>query len=680
VDSTEDAHAATGIASWRPDAVESALPAGPGSSRSPRLAWLAVLLCAAWLVPLGLHLLRLDVVQPVLLLLAVASILRAGTNVVDRFMLAAGMLAGAVLSLGLLFSVWPWGLQPVTAGGTCFSLVVLTGWLARRPPCLPRRLLGSDVVVLGSGIFAFWAAYAPIAGLSLAKRLAFSTIASDRFRQFALFDTIHRLGGYAFLHQSQARLSVPTPTEVVYPSGLHFLFALFDTFLRSATDPGAALPEFNRYFIYVLAAYAFLIMAIVWAARWIAGPRLAGWRRFVICSAVAALMISAPWVNMVAFGLDSDILGLAFFALAVAVTVRPPRVVQEQVLIACALLIAVAYTYNIYAVTLGLGMGAAGIVYRRRLRRHWRFAVVTIVVGCAIACYPSVLSLASGFNAQAQAMATTGWVVPLPVPLVAGLALVIVATMTSAVSRRLPVWQAMTAQLLASATVIGAFAVYQVSEMGRTSYYFNKVMMVGYVVCVIGLGVLGGFLRPLHAHARRDGRPSRLREARLAVAVGVVAMSVATLFQSGLSSASPRVWVRSGLAKWSAGKVTAFTGPSLIALTDVGLLGDGVPTLVFVGNMPTDMWDNYYAAAVNRDFGAMNGEFGAIHAAFVRGLRAHMRVGAQELLAAEMAIRVSSFPLRVIVADPVLARNVRAMLARNPDVKATVLVVRTLRR
>jgi hypothetical protein len=586
-----------------------------------------------------------------------------------------------VLSLGLLFSAWPWGLQPVPVGGTCFCLVVLTGWFARRPPSLPRRWLGSDVVVLGSGIFAFCAAYVPVAGLSPANRLAFSAIASDRFRQFALFDTIHRLGGYAFMHQSQARLSVPWPTEVVYPSGMHFLFALFDTFLRSATDPGAQPPEFNRYFIYVLAAYAFLIMAIVWAARWVAGPRVAGWRRFVICSAVATMVMGAPLVNMFIYGLDSDIVGLTFFALGVAVTVRPPRVVQEQVLIACALLIAVAFAYNIYAIILGLGMGAAGIVYHRRLRRHRLFAVVTIVVGCAIACYPTTLSLASGFNAKAQVLATSGWLVPLPGPLVAGLALVIAATMTSATSRRLPVWRAMTAQLLVSAAVIGAFAVYQVSEMGHTSYYLNKVMMVGYVAGVIGLGAVGSFLRPLHARAQRDGRPSRLREARLAVVVAVVAMSLATVFQSGLSNGDPLVWARSGLANWSAGKVTASSGPSLIALTDAGLLGDGVPTLVFTGNTGIDVYDNYYAAAVNRDLGAMNGQFIAIHAAFVTGLRAHVRAGGLELIAARMAIRFREgrLALRLIVTDPVFARKLRAMIAANPDVRATVLVLHSPR-
>lgn len=665
----EHAHALTGsIAQQR-------LAAGPPPpADSPRLGLLPALLGAAWLVPITLHLLRLDAAQPVLLLLAVAAVLRAGTNVIDRFMIAAGLLAGAVLALGLLFSVWPWGLQPVPAGGACFSLVALTGWLARRRPSLPRRWLGSDVLVLGSGLLAFLVAYAPISGLSPAKRLAFSAITSDRFRHFALYDTIHRLGGYAFLHQQQARLSVPAPMQVIYPSGSHFLLALLDTFLRSTTDPGTPLPEFSRYFVYMLAGYAFLITAIVWAARWVAGPRMAGWRRFVICSAVAALAISAPLADTFILGLDSDILGLAFLALAVALTVRPPRLVTEQVLIVCSLLIAVAYSYNIFAIPLVLGMAAAGIVYRRRLRRERRFTAATLIAGGAIACYPSVLSLASGINAQSHALATTGWVVPLPGALVGGLALVFIAAMISVGSRRLPAWRAMTAQLLAVIGVIGTFAVFQLIEIGRTSYYFNKLMMAGYLVCVIGLGAAGSFLRPVHAQVRQMGQPSRMREAGLAVAAGVAAMGLVTMFQSGLSGESPLPWAGSRLANWSSAKVTASAAPSLIALAEAGLPSGNVPTLVLLRNTRTDEYADAYAAVVNRDYGLMRGTFNAVNYALITGLRDHLPRDRAEFLAAEEALRKGPFPLRIVVADEGLAGKLRALVAAYPGVSGTVQV------
>jgi hypothetical protein len=687
VDSRQHAQTAAGVAP-RPPAAQAALPAHPEPSRSLRPWWLAVSLCAAWLVPLALNELRLDVILPVALLLAVASVLRSGTNVVDRLMLSAALLAGAILALGLLFSVWPWGLHPVPVAGTCFSLVVVVSWLTHRRPSLPRRWLGSDLVVLGSGIVAFCAAYAPVAGLSPAKRLAFSTITTDRFNHFALFDTIDRLGGYTLFHQSQARLSVQTPTEVVYPAGMHFLFALFDTFLRSATGPGAVLPEYSRYFSYVMAAYAFLVMALVWAARWVAGPRLAGWRRFVICGAVAALAIGGPLVKMIEYGLDSDILGLAFLALGVAVAARPPRIVVEHVLIAGALLIAVAYCYNLFAVPLGLGMGAAAIVYRHRLRRHLGFTLIAAAAACALAFYPSAVSLASGFNAQALTLAHTGWYVPLPGPLLAGLALVtVVATMASAASRRLPVSQAMTAQLLVSAIVIGAFAVYQLSEMHRTSYYFNKLLVAGYVTCLVGLGGAGSLLRPLRARASRAsrgapvGRATWLREARLAAVAGVAgvaAVIVATLFQAGLSGGRPLVWVGSRLANWSAGKVTAQAAPSLVSLAGAHLLGDRVPTLVFVGNKHDDLYDSYFSAAANRDLGTMTRPINAVFH-FIFNRRDNVDVGGQEILAAQRALDAGVPRLRFITRDPVLAARLRALAAAHPGVDATVLLLPNLR-
>ena len=603
MDSSQHAQTAAGVAP-RPPAAKAAPPADPQPPRSLRPWWLAASLCAAWLVPLALHGLRLDVIVPAALLLAVASVLRSGTNVVDRLMLSAALLAGAILALGLLFSVWPWGLHPVPVAGTCFSLVVVVSWLTHRRPRLPRRWLGSDLVVLGSGIVAFGAAYTPVAGLSPAKRLPFSTITTDRFNHFALFDTIHRLGGYTLFHQSQARLSVQTPTEVVYPAGLHFLFALFDTFLRSATGPGAVLPEYSRYFSYVIAAYAFLVMALVWAARWVAGPRLAGWRHFVICCAVAALAIGGPLVKMIKYGLDSDILGLAFLAIGVAVAARPPRIVararadRRRAADRCRVLL----------------QPLCGHARPRHGRRRDRVPPpaaaapalhpVAAAAACALAFYPSAVSLVSGFNAQALTLAHTGWVVPLPGPLLAGLALVtVVATMASAVSRRLPVSRAMTAQLLVSAIVIGAFAVYQLSEMHRTSYYFNKLMVAGYVTCLVGLGAAGSLLHPLRARVSRGAPvggaagPPGCAKLALAAVAGVAAVIVATLFQAGLSSGRPLVWVGSRLGNWSAGKVTAQGGPSLISLAGAHLLGDRVPTLVFVGNRHDDLYDSYFAAA-----------------------------------------------------------------------------------
>ncbi len=678
MDLTEHAHAPERIASWQP------LTVGPlrQASRKPwlRVRWLAVLLGAAWLVPFVLHELRLDVVQLALLLLAVASILRSGTNLVDRFALAAGLLAGVILSLGLAFSIWPWGLRPVPVGGVLFSLVALIGWAARRRPSLPRRVLGSDVLVLGSGLTAFLTAYAPVAKLSAASRFTFSATAEDRYAHFALFDTIHRLGGYTFLHPVKAAVSVAHPAEIVYPSGSHFLYAFFDTFLRSTTDPGAPLAEFNRYFIYVLVAYALLVTAIVWAARWIAGPLVTHWRRVFICSVAAALAIGGPLVLLIEHGFDSEIAGLGFVALAVAVTVRPPRVVREQVLIACALLVAVAYAYNLYAPMVVLWLGAACIIYHRRLRRYWKFTVVTVVVGCAVAFYPSTLSLASGFNAQAQSLAL-GTGVPVSLPVVIVLAVLIAATMASGAARRLLPSRAIAVQVVIAASVVAAFAVYQVASTGFTSYYSDKLLMAGYIVCLAGLGAVGVVLRRLPAPSRPGGRLTLVRELPPAIVAGALALTIVAVSTWGMRSAggAEASWRRTPLGVWNSGQVTALTTSSMITLANAHLLGDHVPTLVFCSNWPLGNWrDSFLAAVFNRDLGEMKNSINGILWAKIGGPPTSRGITKQGLSLVLGVLRQSPFPLRLVVANPIFASRLEKMLAAHPEVDATVLVLPAL--
>jgi hypothetical protein len=659
--------------------VASAGTASPQPSRDVR--WLVALLGAAWLVPLALHGLRLDVIEPALLLLAVASIMRSGTNLVDRLVLAAVLLVGAALSLGLVFSVWPWGLQPVPVAGTMFSLIVAAGWLTGRRPCLPRRMLGSDVVVLGSGVFAFLAAYAPVAGLPALRWFTFSATAEDRYAHFALFDTIRRLGGYAFLHQKQAVVALGHPTEIVYPSGSHFLYAMFDTLLGSTVNQRAPLAEFNRYFVYVLLAYAFLIMTLVWAARWIAGPLTTRWRRIFICSVVAALAIGGPFVIMIEDGFDSEIAGLAFLALAVAVSVRPPRVVREQVLIACAALVAVACTYNLYAPMIVLGLLTACVVYHRRLRQYWRFSVVCAVVACAVAFYQSALSLLSGFNAQAQTL-TGGKRLPVSLPLLLMLALLIVATMAGAVLRRLAACRMMAAQVAVAAAVVIAFGAYQIASRGHTSYYYDKLLMAGYVVCLIGLGSVSIALRRLPAPSRPRGSLTLLREVPLALAAAVVALNIVAVSQWGMRSVGGggAAWRRTPLTVWNAGNVTALTGRSMTALARAHLLGDGVPSLVLYSDLGIANWrDSFLDATFNRDLGEMKKPIDAILHARVGGPplgAAVTRAGLRHVL---VALRESPFRVRLVVWEPTLARELEKMIAANPDVRAAVLVLGTLR-
>jgi hypothetical protein len=678
VDSTEHTQVPERISSWQPIVQ-------PGrAAESPawlRVRWLAIVLGAAWLVPALLHALRLDVITPFLLLLTVASVLRSGSNLVDRFMLAAALLAGAVMALGLVFSLWPWGLRPVQVAGTLLSLTGAAAWFARRRPSLPRRMLGSDVVVIGSGLAAFLAAYAPVAKLPAARRFIFSATAEDRYAHFALFDTIHRLGGYTFVHQRQAAVAVAHPAEIVYPSGSHFLYALFDTFLRSSADPGPPVAEFNRYFVYVLLAYAFLIMSLVWAARWIAGPLVTRWRRVFLCSLVAALAIGGPFVLMIEAGFDSEIAGLAFLALAVAVSARPPRVAREHVLIGCALLVAVAYSYNLYAPMAAAALLAAAVAYRRRLRGHWAFAAVCAILACAVASLQAGLSLVSGFNAQAQALAG-GVGVLASRSLVLLLALLIVASMASAAARRLPAGRVVIAQVAIAAVVVALFGVYQVLNKGRTSYYYDKLLMAEYIVCLTGLGSAAIALRRLPAPSVPRGPLRLVTDVPLAIVAALLAVGIVAASQWGMHSpgGGPAAWRRTPIAVWNAGEVKAPTSASMIALADAHLLGDRVPSLVLYSNWGLGNWrDSFLVAVFNRDLGEMKQTINKILTVRAGGPPINAATTSRGLSGVLAALRTSPFPLRIIVGNALFARELHAMLAAHPSVRASVFMLPTLR-
>jgi hypothetical protein len=657
-----------------PDATE-----GNGASGKPRparrLRWLAVALAASWLVPVVLHALGLDVVIFVVLLAAVASVLRSGTALLDRLMLAAGLLIGAVLAAGLVFSLWPWRLAPVPVGGTLLSVVALAGWAAGRKPGLPWRLLGSDALVAGSGVFAFLAARAPLSGQSLTQRLVQESITTDRFNHFALFDTIRRLGGYTFLHPAATGASLPDPMQTVYPSGSHFLYALIDTFLHPAGQPVPVLPEYGRYFTYVLVAYAFCVMAVVWAARWIAGPQQAGWRRTVVCAAAAGLALGGPLMQLVVLGQDPDLLSLAMLALLVAVTARPPLGRSEHVLIAGALLIAVTYTYSLYLPIAAATIAAGAVIYRRRLRTRWVFNVLAIAGAAGVALVPPAIALASGFSAQTLSLAAKGWMVSIPGPATAGLALLIAATMVLPAARRQPGWRAMVAVLFAAFAVTAGFAIYQVAESGGTGYYFGKLLLADYVICLAGVGALGTFLRAVPVTTRRGSRRRiRLWEGSVAAVLAAAVLILAVGFPSSVNptGSNPVIWPHSSLSTWDGRQDVQYGIPSLAVLGRSRLLGDGVPTVVLSGGFLQELYGTQLAAIFNHDLGGMNALLQTIIAVQPDpSSRGKVRLS-QVRQQIQETVGVSTVPLRLVVANARDAANARKALADYPVLRARV--------
>lgn len=671
------------------DASDAATVAEGAQARAPRGAALALrwagLVAAAWALPLLTQLVHVDWLLPIVLLLGTASVLRAGHGLVDRLMFATILLCGAALAGGLLFSVWPWHLSPVPVAGSGLTALVVVALATGRRPQLPTRLLGSDAIILGTAAFAGALLYRPLFSRSLVGRLPLIAIAEDRSAHFNLFDTIHRIGGFTFMHPAQARVYIVPPTETVYPQGSHYLYALLDVFLRSTTDAGPSVAAFNRYFLFLTGGYAFLVLSVAWGARWVAGPALAGWRRALICTIAGTVAAVGALPALVVAGFDSEILGLAFLALAVAVTVRPAGGTRQYVLLVGAAVIALAYSYNPFMVLVGVAAVAALVVYRARLRADWLFVTVTAVVSGAIALLPTAVATLSGFDAGGQLQAG-GSAIPLARSSVAGLVLVTLAVLVTRAGRRSPVWRVMVAQLVACSAVVGAFGLYQHHKLGNSGYYFEKELTGIFVIGLVGVGACGHFFKA----ARRSPASARLPRWRTDLVPGVAAMLVAGTFLGGVQWGLPNQARVSELGqtyigRWSHAYITSATGKQAVKLADAGLLEDGVPTLVFYTNSAADNWRLSYLSAVlsrhagqlgDTDYAILRGEGTVI--AEVDGKKADPAKLREGIQTVEHAISISPLPLRIITSDNGLADEVRSYAAAHPGRVTSVVVLPSL--
>jgi hypothetical protein len=638
--------------------------------------WLVLGLLGAWSVPVLLHIVRLDLVVWALLLVGTASLLRSGTSLIDRLFLAGIILTGAVLAAGLLFSIWPWGLAPVPVGGTLLSSIVVIACIMRRIPQLPARLQWSDSVIVGSGLATFAVTYHPVSGLGLAERLTYSTTQLDRLAHFALFQTIGRVGGYAFLHQSDARISVQTPTEYVYPQGSHFLLALVDAFSRLSGSP---VGNYERYFTYVLIGFAALMASIVWAARWIAGAGLREGSRTFICCATAAFALFGVLPGLLRQGYDSEIFGLVFVALATAIAVRPVRLVREQLILVSALSVSVFYTYNIFGPLVGLAIGLSLVAYRIPRRPDWRFAAILLPVAVLVATLPSMLGVIEGFDAQAQSL-VGGSGIRLSAVLVPLLALIVLSPSLYRPVRRDPAWRGIAAQFLAAVLIVGLFGVYQRSQIGSTGYYYEKLMTAAYVSVLACVGAVGFAIRaagtapvgPRSSHVQPPGIRSRQ---------AIAAAALALLLTAGLLelSMNPRTKGLDRLSsiplvKWEQGRVRSAIAAPAISFARAGLLGDRVASIpVYGASARYDWFLAFFMASYNGDLGLMQAPLGQLKMPVVTVGKGASATTAQHLASIVAAVRVSPVPLRLIVRNDQIEQNLRSLLAAN-HLSATIVI------
>lgn len=651
------------------------------------LAVISVLIASAWLFAVVAHALHVDWLDLITAWVGIAALLRVGRLLLDRLVLAGILLAGFLIAAGLVFSVWPWGLDPVPVGGCAFSTVIVAAVLSGRRLSLPKRLAPTDALIVGAGALSWYCLNAPTSGKSFAHKLPFIAAREDMFNHYTLFDTIHRVGGYTFLNLGAVKPymspGVLNPTAMeFYPQGMHYLFAVADIFLRSNTDPGANVGEYERFVLYNAAVFAILAASIVWAARWIAGPGLAGWRAAFVCTVVGGLAAVGQLTTLYWQAFVAHAAGLVIVALAVAVCARPPRSAREQVLLLGSLIVASTFIYNLTAVMV-LGMaGIAVIVYRPRLRAHWRFALLVGVPVLCVALVPYVAQMFAGFNASDKFLMWGSAQRFAKVPLVV-FTLVALSPFFMRNRRRSPSWRVASLSVAWCCTLTALMCAYAYLEVGEPTYYCEKLIEGVWVVSLTCFGAVGMLLKP---DVSIGTRPVRWATSGLAVTVAAVLVGVIPLVPTTMANGSPQQYVTWG-ASWQAGDITSdFSGP-LTVLAKHRLLGDGVPTVFLFDDWGQTNWRvSMFNAALNHDRGVISDRAideimnsNGVGTIKLPDAGASLSAADQASLAnLKTLIKTAHVPLRFVVTDPEVADYLRALGTIDPALGLKVVQLTSL--
>ncbi|MFB7662424.1 hypothetical protein ACFC1R_00540 [Kitasatospora sp. NPDC056138] len=515
------------------------------AARPGRLAPSALLPSAVLLLaPPLLHLLRADLLTLVLLWVATAARFRSRLSALDRLVLAAGLLTGWCCLLGVLASLWPWGLHPVAlAEATALPLAVA---VPARPARLFRRSFRvplADRLLLLAMAAVGWCYLRPLLAEDATGRLAALFHGEDLARHFALYDAVLRLGGYLVFHPEQAAVALQEGFQS-YPQGSHLVLAVLTGFVRSGTGAPESLASLGAFTLLAGAVLTACVAAVLWAACRVAGPALGGWAVLPLCALTGGYLVLAEATPLLLAGFESELFGLGLFALLTALALRPVGRPGEQLLLLGSLTVSLAFAYYLLLVPAVPVLLIWAVVHRRRLRPVRRTASAAAVLTGAAAALPV---LANWSQADSPAvLAMPGAVQPvvrhLLLPL---LALTVLGLLTRA-ARRNAVRRAALGAVLAVAGIVLVLRQYQLASTGHTEYYYEKLL---HQLVVVGMAALGAAVVPLFGPPGRRGRAETgadRRTAPLARAAWSGAAALAVLAALVLNSQPDERITRSG--------------------------------------------------------------------------------------------------------------------------------------
>ncbi|SBT37533.1 hypothetical protein [Micromonospora auratinigra] len=633
-------------------------PTPPGSRRpARRLPAAALWLAAAWLVPLLAYAVGVSAVLPPLLLALTAGLLRAGRTLLDRLVLATALLLGATCAAGLLFSVWPWGLHPVPVAGTAGTVLLGVALVTGRRPRWPRPGVTDLPPVLAAVLGALALGWPYLRAGDLAGRLAYAMVGEDNSRHLATVEGIRAVGGYLFTDpQGAARIAPESMTW--YPQGFHLVAALLDTFLRASTTPADPLDALDHYLGWALAAYALLVLALVWAATRLAGRQLDVTRTWAVAGVVTALCLGSELARFVAYGYPGETLGLALVTLLVAVLCRPVAGTGTQLCLIGALCVGVGFAYLMFLPVVGVLVAAWLVAQRRKvLRRPWVLAGVALLV-VPLAPLTSVGGLLR--TRQLDNVASGGVIDPRYDAFLALTALVGVGLLAGGL--RLPVWRRYAATMgIALLFVLGVRVWFRVLG-APPAYYYGKTLHLLLAVLVVGIGALALLLPPPWTRSGR--RPGPAARALVAAAVVVAATGVAGLPRGAGIFAQPLGARTSTWASaWWSGRLAR---PGAADLTARALVQSrpepGTAVVVASGQRRLGYLCSLFVATLQGTAGASG--------------RAYYYLPLAE--PARSPAVVAAFPGRIVflAADDRAEASVRQLLADHPDLRSRVRLER----
>ncbi|GLZ79095.1 hypothetical protein Afil01_39020 [Actinorhabdospora filicis] len=633
-------------------------------------------LAGSWALAVAAHLIGLDWLLLPVIWLGTASLLRIGTTLLDRLVPALGLVAGLLIIGGYVTTLWPWGLAPVPIGGAALTILVVASYLTGRRPQMPRRVTPTDVTMTAGGVLAGLLAAKPTMATTGLGWAAYAGITGDRLRQFNLFDTIRVLGGYPAVQPHEAAPMLESSMLPAYPAGMHYVYAVIDSFMTGTTDPGRSLDALQRYHWYVLISYAVFAVTVAWAARYLA-PGLAAWKQMLATTTILLFLATGIYTTGLWEGFDAQTAGMLFLALLVAVLARPTKSVGEQLLLAGALTVAVAHTYTLYAVFAAIAVLAALAIQWRRLKRHPRMLIAAAVFFGAAASLQVVIPALQGFEASDHVNAT-GFIIVMPRTLAfALLALAAVALVRRGLTRS-PRLRVLAITNIAGLLFAIGLWIYNVAFIGTGSYYFEKVV---YALAIVNLVTCAGALAHVKPRLRLPVHPGVTAVAMVllaAVITGTIPSGPAKYNHAEHQPGPDTNWV----SVYGSGTIYAGFTPALTWLAQRGLVGDGVPTqIVFSSSGVANQQLTLVTSILNRNIGGL---YRQIYGVELTGLRGHEpgdKLDATTQTSLDLYKLVcteSKVPLRVITNDPGTAAILREFAATNPGAGLTVILAEDL--